>query len=82
MTTRAPAVLTNTFSQCTHQVGSFAVSQPIGKVFFTSSAFRHAVVPLTIYRTGDLGGQEGRLGASRGSKGTSEGSQGINRDVW
>ena len=32
----------NTFSQCTHQAGLFAVSQPIGIVLI-SSAFRHAV---------------------------------------
>ena len=27
-------ISTNTFSQCTHQVGSFTVSQPLGKFFF------------------------------------------------
>ena len=70
------------FNEYIFSMYSFAVSQPIGKLNLTFSAFRHTVVPSTIYRTGDLGGQKGGLGASRGSKGTFEGSQGINRDVW
>ena len=36
-------VSTDIFSQCTYHAGSFAVSQPNGKLNLTSSAFRHSV---------------------------------------